>query len=108
MRRNNLEDIKMRELLDKNLAQAPQNEWFIKKTMNRLPEKRRGSISIIEIIGYAIAILAIISIECGIIYNVSTTGILTLNNLVWLISLNIGLLAIVFAIFTPQFRNALN
>lgn len=108
MRRNKLEDIKMRELLDKNLAQAPQNEWFIKKTMNRLPEKRQGSVSIIEIIGYAMAILAIIGIECSIIYNVSTTGTLTLNNLVWLISLNIGLLAIVFAIFAPQFRNTLN
>ena len=31
MKRNNIDDIKIRELLDKNLPQAPQNEWFIKK-----------------------------------------------------------------------------
>lgn len=106
MKRNNIDDIKFRELLDKNLPQAPQNEWFIKKTMNRLPEKRQNSISIIEIVGYAIAILAIIGIECGIVYKFTITGTLTLNDLIWLVSLNVGLFAIIFAIFAPQFRNS--
>ena len=105
MKRNNIDDIKMRELLDKNLPQAPHNDWFVKKTLNRLPEKHRSSVSIIEIAAYLIAILAIITIECYIIYNVVTTGTFTLNDLVWIVSLNIGLLAIVFAIFAPQFRS---
>lgn len=106
MKRNNTDDIKFRKLLEDNLPQAPQNEWFVKKTMNRLPEKRQNSISIIEIIGYAIAILAIIGIECSIVYKFTTTGTLTLDDLVWLLSLNIGLFAIIFAIFAPQFRNS--
>lgn len=105
MNRNDIDDIKMRKLLENKLPQAPHNEWFIKKTMNRLPEKRHNSISIIEIIGYLIAILSIISIETHIIYNVTTTGTLTLNDIVWLVSLNIGLIAIVFTIFAPKFRN---
>ena len=105
MKRNNIYDIKMRELLDKNLPQAPCNDWFVKKTMNRLPEKYRSSMSIIEIAAYLTAILAIITIEGYIIYNVVTTGTFTLNDLVWIVSLNIGLLATIFAIFAPQFRN---
>lgn len=106
MKRNDIEDIKIRELLDKNLPQAPQNEWFIKKTMNRLPEKHRSPISIIEIVGYFIAIIAIIGIEAHVIYSVITTATLTLNDIMWLVILNIGLLAIIFAIFAPQFRNS--
>lgn len=105
MKQNNINDIKMRELLDKNLPQAPHNDWFVKKTLNRLPEKHSSSVSIIEIVAYLIAILAIISIESCIIYNVLTTGTFTLNDLVWIMALNIGLLTIIFAIFTPQFRN---
>lgn len=107
MKRNNINDIKMRKLLEDNLPKAPQNEWFIKKTMNRLPEKQHSSISIIEVWGYIIAILTIIGIECSIGYKFTTTGTLTLNDLVWLVSLNIGLFAIIFTIFAPQFRNSL-
>lgn len=105
MKRNNIDNIKIRELLEKNLPQAPRNDWFIKKTMNRLPEKCHSSISIIEVVGYLIATLSIIGIETYIIYNVTTTGTLTLNDIVWLVSLNIGLIAIVFATFAPKFRN---
>ena len=105
MKRNNIDDIKMHELLDKNLPHAPRNDWFVKKTMNRLPEKHRSSVSIIEIAAYLIAILAIITIEGYIIYNVVTTATFTLNDLVWIVSLNTGLFAIIFAIFAPQFRN---
>ncbi|MBE6318960.1 MAG: hypothetical protein E7081_08315 [Bacteroidales bacterium] len=108
MKRNNSDDIQIRELLDKSLPQATRNDWFVKKTLNRLPEKRRSPVSIIEIIGYIIAILIIIGIECNIVYKFTTTGTLTLNDLVWLISLNIGLFAIIIAFFTPQFRNNFN
>lgn len=105
MKRNNIDDIKIRELFEKNLPQAPRNDWFIKKTMNRLPEKSHSYISIIEVVGYLIATLSIIGIETYIIYNVTTTATLTLNDIVLLVSLNIGLIAIVFAIFAPKFRN---
>lgn len=106
MKQNDIEDLKIRQLLDKKLSQAPQNEWFVKKVINRLPEKQRSAVSIIEIIGYAIAIIAILGIECSIIYEITTTATLTLKNLVWLIALNIVFFAIVFAIISPQFRNS--
>ena len=69
MKRNNSNDIQIRELLDKFLPQAPRNDWFVKKTLNRLPQKQGNTISIIEIAGYVIAILAISAIEGNIIYN---------------------------------------
>lgn len=105
MKRNNSDDIQIRELLDKSLPQAPRNDWFVKKTLNRLPQKQGNTISIIEIAGYVIAILAIIAIEGYIIYNVTTTGTLTLNNIVWIVSLNVALLSIIISIFSPQLRN---
>ena len=105
MKRNNSDDIQIRELLDKSLPQAPRNDWFVKKTLNRLPQKQGNTISIIEIAGYVIAILAIIAIEGYIIYNVTTTGTLTLNDIVWIVSLNVVLLSIIISIFSPQLRN---
>lgn len=105
MKRNNSDDIQIRELLDKSLPQAPRNDWFVKKTLNRLPQKQGNIISIIEIAGYVIATLAIIAIEGNIIYNVTTTGILTLNDIVWIVSLNVALLSIIISIFSPQLRN---
>lgn len=105
MKRNNSDDIQIRELLDKSLPQAPRNDWFVKKTLNRLPQKQGNSISIIEIAGNVIAILAIIAIEGNIIYNVTTTGTLTLNDIVWIVSLNVALLSIIISIFSPQLRN---
>lgn len=105
MKRNNSDDIQIRELLDKSLPQAPRNDWFVKKTLNRLPQKQGNTISIIEIAGYVIAILAIIAIEGYIIHNVTTTGTLTLNNIVWIVSLNVALLSIIISIFSPQLRN---
>ena len=105
MKRNNSDDIQIRELLDKSLPQAPRNDWFVKKTLNRLPQTQGNTISIIEIAGYVIAILAIIAIEGNIIYNVTTTGTLTLNDIVWIVSLNVALLSIIISIFSPQLRN---
>ena len=108
MKKDILDDIKLRDILRNELPQAPQNDWFVKKVMNRLPEKRRGSISIIEIIGYATAIFIILGIEIGIGYNIATTGSITLSNIVWLMALNITLITVVIAIFTPHFRRNIN
>lgn len=108
MKKDTLEDIKLRELLNNKLPQAPQNDWFVKKVMNRIPEKRRGSISIIEIIGYATAILVIFGVEISIGYNIATTGTLTLTDIVWLITLNTTLITVLIAIITPHFRQNIN
>ncbi len=108
MKRNNIEDIKIRQLLDKKMPQAPENKWFVKKVMNRLPEKRRSSISIIEIMSYTIAILVILGIEIGIVCDISNAGAITLNNIVWLTALNITLISIVASIILPLFRNSLD
>ena len=108
MKKRNNEDIKIRTLLDNNLPQAPQNPWFVNKTINCLPQKQRNSISIIEFIGYAIAIMIIVGLEINIIYNFITTGSLTINNIIWLISLNIGLYSIVASMLSPHLRNLYN
>ena len=108
MKQNDIEDLKIRQLLDTKMPLAPRNEWFVKKVMNRLPEKRRSSISIIEILGYIVAILVVLGIEIGIVCDISNVGAITLNNIVWLTTLNIILISIVASIFAPLFRNSLD
>lgn len=105
MKKDTLEDIKLRALLNNKLPQAPQNDWFVKKVMNRLPEKRRNSVSIIEIIGYATAILVILGIEIGIGCGIATTGTITITDIVWLIALNATLFTIAIAIFSPHLHH---
>lgn len=99
------ENDQIRKLLDKNLPQAPQNEWFIRKTINRLPDKNRSTISIIEHTSYIIALLIVLIFDCVIGYNIVKTGLITINNIICIFSLNIFLLAIIFAVLKPYFRN---
>ena len=35
----NIDDTELKQLLKKELPKAPENPWFTRKVMNRLPEK---------------------------------------------------------------------
>ena len=108
MKTRKYENDQIRELLEKNLPQAPQNEWFIKKTINRLPEKKQSTISIIEYIGYIFALLIVIFYDCVIGYNIALSELITINDIIWILSLNTLLFAIVFAILRPYLKNEFN
>ena len=54
MKRNS-DDIKIAELLKKEVPNCPENEWFVKKVLNRLPEKRPSFFSRAEIFSFVAA-----------------------------------------------------
>lgn len=55
-------DVKLRQLIDESLPQAPADQWFTRKVMNRLPDKpERTAKSLPEIICYAIGIFMLVA-----------------------------------------------
>lgn len=56
----NIDDTELKQLFKKELPQAPENPWFTRKVMNRLPEKEFKVFSWIEYLSYAIAIVGLV------------------------------------------------
>lgn len=54
-------DASLRQLFKEELPRERKDEWFVKKTLNRLPEKRRPTFSRPEIISYVLSVLMLIS-----------------------------------------------
>ncbi len=78
----------IRELMHANADSAPVNPWFVRKVMNRLPDKPFGrKKSAAEIICYILGIIALIgawaysvniTVTDGLtVYTIATSGILT-------------------------------
>lgn len=58
------DDPEFGKFLRKELPQAPRDEWFVRKTMNRLPPKQARIFSTSEIFTFIIAV--VFMIVCGI------------------------------------------
>lgn len=60
MKDNDIDD-KLKELLNKELPQARENQWFTRRVMNRLPDRSRwASMSIWQGICYALGAIALL------------------------------------------------
>ena len=82
MKRNS-DDIKIAELLKKEVPNCPENEWFVKKVLNRLPEKRPSFFSRAEIFSFVAA--GLVLLVCWILHFLSftTSEAITLGDLVY-------------------------
>lgn len=80
--KENITDSHLRELLQKHATDAPENPWFVKKVMNRLPDKQASrKKSAAEIFCY---IMGGIGLICAWIYSaqsIATAG-LTVSTIV--------------------------
>jgi len=52
-------DNHLRKAFAKQLPQAPNNPWFTRKVLNRLPDKRKNWAAIIEYAGFALAAIVL-------------------------------------------------
>lgn len=78
-----------------NLPEAPENHWFTRKVMNRLPDKEIRQYTLVEYLAYLVAIIGI-----GIGWwhygnDVLISGVLTGHDILAFITLT------VFSIFVP-------
>jgi len=65
------------KFLKQELPEAPKDEWFIKKTMNRLPPKQKRIFSNPELISYALAFILLIGWGFFICTNIISSEIWT-------------------------------
>lgn len=61
MKHDKSEDLRFGKYLRENLPQARKDEWFVRKTMNRLPPKQQHLFSNAELISYIAAAAVLIS-----------------------------------------------
>lgn len=54
-------DISLKRLFKDQLPKERKDEWFVRKTMNRLPERRRPTFSVPEIVSYVLSALILLS-----------------------------------------------
>lgn len=59
--KNILTDDELRSLFKTQLPKERRDEWFVKKTMNRLPERRRSTFSKPEVVSYIVSALILVS-----------------------------------------------
>lgn len=54
-------DISLKRLFKDTLPVERKDEWFVRKTMNRLPERRRPMFSAPEIVSYVLSAIILLS-----------------------------------------------
>lgn len=103
MKRNS-DDIKIAELLKKEVPNCPENEWFVKKVMNRLPEKRPSFFSRAEVFSFVAA--GLVLLVCWILHFLSFTGsdAITLGDLVYPTILSVLTLTLICYITYPLLK----
>lgn len=95
----------LRDLFKENLIQAPKNPWFVKKVMNRLPEKRPvGMYSWIEYLAYAlsIGILGGLALYTG--YGICQSDEITVGNVFSMMSIGFMILVVSVGFFLPAVK----
>ena len=75
-------DNQLRKAFAEQLPQAPNNPWFTRKVMNRLPEKHRNWGNIIEFSGFAIAAIVLGVFWYAIIGATLNSTTITIGNLI--------------------------
>ena len=82
--KNNNVDEQLREIFHRELPDAPQSPWFTRKVMNRLPERKRPTISVIEWIGGGVAVAILLLYWLGFVRELTQTQVVTVNDVVTL------------------------
>lgn len=97
-------DNDIKKLLQEGLPKSPRPEWFTKKVMNRLPEKRKPSYCWIEYPFYAIALIIYIGAWVPLLNGIRASEAITMNDLVSAAVLaGIGL-GVTVGVLLPQIR----
>lgn len=100
-----LSDDRLKELFKKELPQAPRNPWFVRKVINRLPEKEAPACSRIEYICYAVAAVCLAAAWCHLTLSIRAAGQFTGGDLIYLLVLASVSVAIAIGFVAPRIRS---
>ena len=98
------EDIKLAEKLKNSAPQAPENEWFVRKVMNRLPQKRRPVYSRAEVFTLVLSAILLLVGWCMQISHMLTSPVITSLDLVYSGVLFISSLAFMGYVAYPMLK----
>lgn len=98
------EEIELAKLLKEQIKPAPENGWFVRKVMNRLPEKSQSFFSKSEILSFIICGIILIAGWCYQIIHVTTAQFITTADLFGVSAMFIFSLALMSYIAYPLLK----
>lgn len=99
-------DLRLKELIKKDAGNAPADGWFVRKTMNRLPDKRRSRIfSPAETVSYIVSFLLICAIWIRLFASIHAAGAFAMTDILICFSLFAALLLLAGSILIPVLRH---
>ena len=101
MKKDKITDRHISEVMKQQLPDAPVDQWFIKKTMNRLPEKRKRMHSTAEIISYTLSIMIIIAGWIWQLTGIYNSQAITIENILISVSLFFSAIILTLSIAIP-------
>lgn len=105
MKQNNI-DSQLRELMKRELPRERRDPWFVRKTMNRLPQKPAPLFSRFERIAYAISGVILAVLWCLSAVEIITNPVLTVSALMQPVLLTIMSLSLIAAIAVPYMKRS--
>ena len=100
-----MKDEQLKQLFKETLPEVPRNPWFVKKVMNRLPEKRSASsYSWIEYGAYILAVLLLGGFGLYQGYGLTKVAEVTIGDVFYLLAIGAVMIGISIGFFFPLFR----
>ncbi|MDE7153836.1 MAG: hypothetical protein K2O00_05270 [Muribaculaceae bacterium] len=105
MKENDL-DRQLRETIKKELPEARRDEWFVRKTMNRLPDKQVPLFSRWERLAYLMSALILIVMWVFAGVDIINNPVLTVSSLLKPAVLSLMSLSLMAAVAVPYMKRS--
>lgn len=100
----NIDDSRLKELFKKELPQAPENPWFTRKVMNRLPEKEPKVFSWVEYLSYVIAIVGLVVYWAVFCRDLKEATTITMQDIISYLALTVAGFFILISFVMPKIK----
>ena len=104
MNNNKLTDKKIADFLKENLPAERNDDWFVRKTMNRLPERRRRLFSGWEIASFIVSFIVLTVLLAWQLTGLYTGSVIQTSDYILLCSITLGYVFLLFSIVMPAVR----
>lgn len=78
-----IEDKRLKEIFKRDLPAAPENPWFVRKVMNRLPARTSNVASIIEYAGFIVAGVILAFYWYMLVTDAESSDVITVKDIIY-------------------------
>lgn len=104
MNNNKLTDKNIAEFLKENLPTERKDEWFVRKTMNRLPERRLRLFSGWEIASFVLSFIVLTIMLVRQLTGLYTNPVIQISDYIFLCLITFGYVFLTFSVVMPVVR----